>query len=171
MVCEIRVLSTTRIKHPFPLHRGQHISKNYTRVQIFQKWNMVFWKLTLLGGVLEKVVFTCWKSVRFVTSSFSGHLECTNKMVLIKLPYSYRNNIEAWIFVALTLTVQKQHFHIYRHPALLYLHRLCNNSSYFLQENPAIEDEKMAFASQKSQQQVELEEENLEVVALKVVGK
>jgi len=67
--------------------------------------------------------------------------------------------------------VQKQHFHIYRHPALLYLHRLCNNSSYFLRENPAIEDEKMAFASQKSQQQVELEEENLEVVALKVVGK
>jgi hypothetical protein len=40
-----------------------------------------------------------------------------------------------------------------------------------LRENPAIEDEKMAFASQKSQQQVELEEENLEVVALKVVGK
>lgn len=31
-------------------------------------------RLTLLGGVLPKVVFTCRKSVRFVTSNLAGQL-------------------------------------------------------------------------------------------------
>jgi hypothetical protein len=50
------------------------------------------------------------------------------------------------------------------------LHRFCSNASHFLKEDPAIEDENLAFVSQTNQQKV-AEEENLGVAALKVAGK
>lgn len=56
-----------------------------------------------------------------------------------------------WIDVSLTLSVQKLHVHIYKHPTLFYLHRLNSNVNHFLKESPAIEDENVAFVSQKGQ--------------------